>query len=218
MTATTASSSATTRSPRPVRRTPIWAKALLVGALFLLVVGAGFAGVSVGQLLGADEQRSVQVTKALSTEEQVIFVTSGITGLETKRDNQDFFGWFDIPFSDREMFIQYDFDAKFGIEGQDVRIEPTGDKQYTVTIPDFVFLGYENPAFSVATESNGILSWTTPQIDTIAAVEEILTDEVISEHLEGVRPLLEVQATTFYERIVSSIDPDVELTFEFADN
>lgn len=87
----------------------------------------------------------------------------------------------------------------------------------TATQPSvtFTFLGYDNTNFSVATEGNGILSWTTPEIDTLEATEELLTDEAVAEHIDGFRPLLEDQAVVFYTRIVSSIEPDATLTFEF---
>ena len=37
----------------------------------------------------------------------------------------------------------------------------------------------------------------------------------MAEHIEGFRPVLEEQAVTFYTRIVSSIEPDATLEFEF---
>ncbi|WP_448256916.1 hypothetical protein [Microbacterium aurum] len=124
---------------------------------------------------------------------------------------------FDVPFSDREVFFQYDFDAKFGIEGKDVKIDQTGELAYTITVPKFIYLGYSDPKFSVATEANGVLSWITPPIDKVAAVEDLMTDERVASHIEDYRSLLEAQAETFYTRIVSSIEPDAILTFEFVD-
>lgn len=215
MTTTATPPSATAPAPKPVKKTPIWAKILLVGLVLLLIVGAAFAGVTIGKVIGASEERSVQVIRSVKGEEQVILATVGVGGIAPQSDNQNFFGLFDIPFSDREAFIQYDFDAKFGIEGKDVVIEPTGDLSYTITIPEFIFLGSDKPEISVATESNGVLSWVTPEIDELAAVEEILTDATIADELEGVRPLLESQAQTFYTRIVSAIEPEAVLTFVF---
>lgn len=210
----TATPPAVPQSPRS--RTPGWAKFLLALFAVILIAAAAFGGVAVGKMLGAGEERSVQVVRSVKGEEQVILVTAGVGGIETKSDSQKFFGLFDIPFSDRQVFIQYDLDAKFGIEGKDIKIAQTADKAYTITIPQFIYLGYSDPKFSVATESNGILSWTTPEIDKIAAVEDLLTDDMIASHIDDYRSLLEVQAETFYTRIVKSIEPDASLTFEFA--
>lgn len=194
-------------------KTPVWAVVLLT---VVIAAVAAFAGLTVGKFLGAGEERDVQVVRSVKGEEQVILMTAGLADIKEERTNQTFFGLFNIPLSDRTTFLRFDFDAKFGIEGKDVEIESLGNNSYLVTIPEFMFLGYDNPEFSVATESNGILSWTTPEIDKLKAVKEILSDNAVTEHIEGFRPLLEEQAVTFYTRIVSSIDPDVTLEFEFA--
>jgi len=202
---------------KPQSRTPVWAKALLVLLLLVLIGAAAFTGLAIGMSLGASEERDLQVVRSVQGEEQVILLTAGLTDIKEERENQTFFGLFDVPLSDRTTFLRYEFDAKFGIEGKQVEIEPLGDKSYRITIPAFIFLGYDDPKFSVATESNGLLSWTTPAIDTLQATEELLTDEAVAEHIDGFRPLLEEQAVTFYTRIVSSIEPDAELTFEFSE-
>ena len=202
-----------TTAPTTRRKTPIWGVVLLI-----VVVGAiaAFAGLTVGKLLGASEERDVQVVRSVQGEEQVILLTAGLADIKEESDNQTFFGLFDIPLSDRTTFLRWEFDAKFGIEGKEVGIEPLGDKSYSITIPEFLFLGYDDPEFSVATEANGILSWTTPAIDTLQATEELLTDEAVAEHIAGFTPLLEEQAVRFYTRIVSSIEPDATIQFEFA--
>ncbi|MBS1905486.1 MAG: hypothetical protein JST33_02730 [Actinobacteria bacterium] len=196
------------------RRMPAWLVILLI---ILIGGGAAAMGLMVGRVLGAQELRDVQVVRSVKGEEQVILVTTGITDIKEMKDNQSFFGLFDIPLSDRTTFLRYDYDAKYGIEGKDVRIRKLGDKSYEISIPTFKFLGYgPDPIFRVATESNGILSWTTPQIDTLKASKELLTEAAAAKHIDGVRPLLEIQAQKFYTRIVSSIEPDAKLSFDFA--
>lgn len=212
MTATATPTSVLPPAGRPPRRTPVWAKVLL-GAV--LVGGVSLASLALGKHLGASEERDVQVVRSVQGEEQIILLTAGLTDIQEERDSQTFFGLFDIPLSERAAFLRYEFDAKFGIDGKQVEIEPLGDKAYRITIPAFAFLGYDNPDFSIATEANGILSWTTPEIDTLEATEELLTDDAVAEHIDGFRPLLEEQAVSFYTRIVSSIEPDATLTFEF---
>lgn len=204
-----------TVAPKP--KSPVWARFLLVFVIVLAVLAAMVGAYFVGSMLNAGESRDVQVVRSVQTEEQVILLTVGITDIKEEQDNQDFFGLFDIPLSDRTVFFRYEFDAKFGIDGRNVVITPTGDKTYAITIPPFEVLGNDDPKFSVATEANGLLSWATPEIDELAIAEEVLAKESIAEQLDNFRPLLEDQAVNFYSRIVESIDPEVTLTFEFSE-
>ena len=99
--------------------------------------------------------------------------------------------------------------------GKDVEIIQTGDNAYRISIPEFIYLGYANPHLSVAKEENGALSWATPEINTTAVFEEILSDQAVDEHINGLRSVLEDQAESFYRRVVEAIDPRVTLAFEF---
>ncbi|KQM82603.1 hypothetical protein ASE68_04320 [Agromyces sp. Leaf222] len=199
-----------------MKKTPWWAKALLVLFVLLLVAGAAFAGLTAGRFLGATESRDTQVIRSITTEEQVILLTAGMADVKTERgEKYKLLGLFELPGSERALFLRYEFDAKFGIEGKDVRISKTGDNAYLISIPAFTFLGYENPDVSLAKEENGLLSWTTPEIDKFEVIEEVLTEEGVDTHIEGIRPLLEDQARSFYTSIITSIDPDVTLEFEF---
>ena len=206
---------ATTQAPR--MRTPLWAKLLLVFFVLLLIGGAAFGGVVVGKLMGATEARDVQVVRSIVREEQVILLTTGLTeNLDERGEGLSVFGWFDLPGTERQKLIRYDFDAKFGIEGKDVKITGLGERNYRVSIPEFKFLGYDNPEFTVASESNGLLSWTTPEIDNLDVVERELSDKAVASHIEGVRPVLEEQARKFYTDILTAVDPNITVDFEFA--
>lgn len=103
-----------------------------------------------------------------------------------------------------------------GIDGEEVTITRTADDAFLVSIPDFILIGIDEPKYTVVNESNGVLSFLTPEIDTLKLTEEVLTDEVKTEHIDGLRPLLEVQAESFYTNIINAIDPDVTLEFKFA--
>lgn len=217
MTTTAAPPSATPRSPKPVKETPGWAKMLLVLFVLVLLAVAVFAGVTVGKILGATESRDTQVIRSITREEQVVLVTAGIADVQEERgDGLDVFGLFTLPGSERAMFLRYEFDAKFGIEGRDVSIDQIRENAYLISIPDFVYLGYDNPDVSLAKEENGVLSWTTPEIDKFAVVEKVLTAEAVDSHIDGFRPVLEEQARAFYTRIITAIDPDITVEFEFA--
>lgn len=195
-------------------KTPAWAKVLVV---LILVAAAAVGGVLIGKFFGATEERDTQVLRSITREQQVILLTAGITEIKEERENQSFFDLFDIPGSERVLFVRYEVDAKFGIEGEDVEITRTGDNAFRITMPEFVYLGYENPHFETATETNGLLSWTTPSIDKFDFVEEELSEEAIATHIEGFRPVLEAQARTFYKNIVTSIVPDATIDFVFTE-
>lgn len=217
MTTTAPPRSTTPPAPQPSTKAPVWAKALLVLFVLLLVVSAAFAGLTIGRVVGATETRDVQVIRSITREEQIILVSAGITDVvEERGDRFNVFGLFELPGSERTLLARYDVDAKFGIEGKAVGITKTGENAYLISVPAFRFLGYENPDLSVANEENGILSWTTPEIDESEVFERLLSDEAVATHIDGFRPVLEVQAQTFYSSIIASIDPEITLEFEFA--
>ena len=211
-----------TSTTAPRRRTPGWAKILLILFVLLLVGAAAFGGLSVGKALGATESRDTQVIRSIRGEEQVVLLSAGMT--DVKEDRGDGLKLaigdiqlFTLPGTERSILVRYEYDAKFGIEGKDVEIVQTGDNSYRITIPEFIYLGYSDPDLSVADEENGILSWTTPEIDTSEIFEELLSSQVVSEHIDGFRSVLEEQAKTFYTKIVTAIDPDIVLEFTFAE-
>lgn len=200
-------------------RSPWWAKALLVILILVLIAGAAYAGVAIGRMLGASESRDTQVIRSIEREEQIILVSAGQADVkEERRDGVDFLdlGLFTVPGTERALLMRYEYDAKYGIEGGDVKINPDGNGGYRISIPEFVFLGYANPNVEVASESNGLLSWTTPEIDQGEVIEKILTDEAVATHIDGIRQVLQEQAQAFYSNIVLAIEPEARLTFTFA--
>ncbi|WP_448655891.1 hypothetical protein [Microbacterium lacticum] len=211
-----------TSTTAPRRRTPGWAKILLILFVLLLVGAAAFGGLSVGKALGATESRDTQVIRSIRGEQQVVLLSAGMTDVKEDRGDGLKLAIGDIqlltlPGTERSILVRYEYDAKFGIEGKDVEIVQTGDNSYRITIPEFIYLGYSDPDLSVADEENGILSWTTPEIDTSEIFEELLSSQVVSEHIDGFRSVLEEQAKTFYTKIVTAIDPDIVLEFTFAE-
>lgn len=212
----------TVPAPKPARKTPIWAKILLVVVILAMIAAAALVSFNVGKILGATESRDTQVIRSIKGEEQVILVTAGMTDLQEEReDGLDFaigdWDLFTLPGSERSVLVRYEYDAKFGIEGKDVEISQTGDNAYLITIPKFIYLGYANPDLSVADEKNGLLSWATPEIDTTEVFEELLSEQAVEQHIDGFRPVLEEQAKLFYSKIVHAIDPAITLEFQFTD-
>lgn len=219
---TTAPVSATTPAPKPVKKTPLWAKLLLIVVILGVITGAALVSFNVGKFFGATESRDTQVIRSVKGEEQVILVTAGMTDVQEEREDGVKFAigdWdlFTLPGTDRYVLVRYEYEAKFGIEGKDVEIAQTGENSYRITVPKFIYLGYANPDLSIANEKNGLLSWATPEIDTTAIFEELLSEQAVELHIDGYRPVLEEQAKLFYSKIVGAIDPTATLEFAFTE-
>ncbi len=158
-----------------------------------------------------------QIVQAVETTDEISLLSLAIQGLQQKNAAGNFFG-LTVPGSDRAMFIRYSFAAKLGLDGSQVAIEQTGSDKFTITIPKFKFIGYDEPTFGLAAEQNGVLSWITPQIDQLGAANEILGPDNQAEYLKKNDALLRQQTEAFYTNIVRAIDPDAQLTFVYAED
>ncbi|TLP74230.1 hypothetical protein [Nesterenkonia sphaerica] len=85
--------------------------------------------------------------------------------------------------------MPYTYRAKLGIEGGEVSITETGENQYSVSVPEFVFIGHNNVDFNTVIEDDGVLSWVTPRIDTATALSEILSEGEMADQLSSNRLL-----------------------------
>lgn len=187
---------------------------------WLVVAGLVVAALLVGNVLpkllpsGSGESLNTQVVRSVKLEEQVVLVSLGIQGIVEKNAESTIFG-VAVPGTGRTLYLQYSYAAKLGIEGEDVTIEQTGDKEFLVTIPEFIFIGHDDEQFKVAVENNGVLSFTTPEIDTATLITEILSDDARAEHVKANREILEHQATSFYTGIIKGIDHDIDVDVKF---
>ena len=111
----------TVPAPKPARKTPIWAKILLVFVILAVIAGAALVSFNVGKILGATESRDTQVIRSIKGEEQVILVTAGMTDVQEEReDGLDFaigdWDLFTLPGSERSVLVRYEYDANGNIE------------------------------------------------------------------------------------------------------
>jgi len=190
---------------------------VIVGLLVGLLLGVILGPLVIPQLFGsASESRDSQVITAIKREEQVVLLSLGVQGLHDKDSNSEVWG-VAIPWSERTSILEYSFTAKLGIEGGDVTIEQTGEDAFLVTIPDFIFIGHQNETFRTASESHGVLSWVTPDFDTADLITEILNDDTKQAYVTSNVDDLRDQAEVFYRGIISGIDPEITVTFAFAD-
>lgn len=190
---------------------------LIVG-ICIFAVGAFSALWATTVLAGSgSEDRSTQIVNSVTREEQVVLLSLGIQGIDDKAgEKSKFFGMFEIPGSERTKFIRYSFDAKLGIDGKDVLIKQTGENEFLVTIPEFIFIGHNNAYSETAVDKNGALSWLTPEIDSAKVASEVLNNaETQKQYIDKYEEILRDQAKVFYSGIITGIDPTVVLTFKF---
>ena len=199
------------------RQRSVWTPIMTVlAALFaLLLVGPMLLNLIRPPALGSESSsRNTQVINAVERTEDVSLLSLGIQGIAERTEQRTIFG-LKVPGAERALFMQYDFTAKLGMDGQAVQIRESGDNEFTISIPEFTFIGHDDVNFKVAVEKNGVLSWVTPEIDTVEMTNQILNDETQQKYLDDNEGVLREQAQAFYKGIVGAIDPDIRLEFDY---
>ncbi|MGD8214017.1 hypothetical protein [Aestuariimicrobium sp. Y1814] len=197
---------------------------ILLLALVMLAVGAGVM-TAVNRAMAPlatpitveTEKNDTRIIESITRKEQVVLLSLGIQGIAEQTQTTKLFGK-SIPGSSRAMFVQYNFHAKLGIEGKDVEIQQTGDDEYLVTIPEFIFIGHDKESFKLVTEDKGVLGFVTPEIDPVEMINGILNDDAKQQYVNTNREVLRDQAQAFYSGIILSIDPAVKVKFAFEGN
>lgn len=160
------------------------------------------------------ESHNSQVINAVERTQEVSLLRLGIQGIKAKDQRGTVFGR-EVPFSEKTVFLQYNFYAKLGIDGTRVKVTKTGENAYLISVPEFEFIGTDEPTFKVAVEDGGVLSWGTPDIDKVEMINEILNDEERQQYIDSNEELLREQTKEFYEGLITSIEPGIATTFEF---
>ena len=160
------------------------------------------------------ESHDSQVIQAIERTQEVSLLRLGIQGIKETDQSGTIFGK-EVPFSEKTVFLQYNFYAKLGIDGAQVKVTKTGGDAYLISVPKFEFIGYDEPTFKVAAEDGDALSWGTPDIDKAEMITEILNDDARQAYVASNEELLKEQTKTFYDRLITSIDPALVTTYEF---
>lgn len=194
-------------------------KKLILPALLVLLVGvvvlaAFWAGQSRQLSRSTPQSTDSRVIESIEREEQVVLLSLGIQGISEKTEKQTLLG-IDVPGSDRATFMQYSFNAKLGIDGRDVRIVPMGEKKYRISIPEYIFIGHSNEDFRLVAEHNGALSFITPENDPVEMINSILSEDAQAEYIADNEEILREQAIFFYSSIITGIDPEIDITYDF---
>lgn len=198
------------------KKVPLWLTLpIIIGLVAVVALGAMPAGFSIFASGTKSETRNTQVINSITRQEQVVLLSLGIQGIQEERQSAMRFLGVEVPKSGRASFMQYAFSAMLGIDGKDVRIAQTGEDEYLVSIPDFIFIGHDDESFELITEDNGALSWMTPKIDTVEMINDILTDDAKDQYIDSHEEVLRDQVKAFYKGIITSIDPTIDVEFEF---
>lgn len=163
----------------------------------------------------ASESRDSQIVRTIKRTQEVSLLSLGIQGIREENESRELFGK-SIPGSGRTVFLQYEFTAKLGIDGSKVHIRQRGQDDYVISVPEFTFIGFQDPTVKVATEDGGVLSWVTPEIDTLELTNEVLNSGEQRTYITSNEDLLKEQVATFYDSLIASIDPSIETTYEFS--
>ena len=184
---------------------------------FLVALGIFSVARSMGWLspLGiASSSSDSQVVQSHERTQEVSLLSLGNQGIKEESRISEIFGK-TIPGTGEKLFLQYTFKAKLGIDGAKVKVTTTASGRYVISVPEFVFLGYDKPNFKVAVQDNDALSWATPDIDQMQMVNEILNDKARREYLAGSDDILREQTKVFYDGLIKSVDPAAKTEFVF---
>ena len=154
--------------------------------------------------------------------EDITLVGAGVTGILEEKKTSKIFGSLKIPGSDKSVLIQYRYQANLGIDGKEVTIKKTGDHSFDVDVPAFKMLGMKftdqdgKGPFKTVSSEGGILSFVTADIDEAEMYSRVVTDdgaELINANIEQLRS----QAESFFTGIITSVDPEAEIDFDFTE-
>ncbi|MFJ4027899.1 hypothetical protein ACIPWF_11075 [Paenarthrobacter sp. NPDC089989] len=194
----------------------------LVLIIMLVIAGMGTAFASGGLnalalsslFSSSSTERDTQVVQAVTRVQEVALVSLHIEGVARHESTGEILG-VAVPASEKTTLIQYKFDAKLGLDGSQVKIVRTGTDSYRVTIPEFIGIGFDDPVFEDPMESSEALSWLTPSAVQTRIINNILSDENKRKYITQNEAALKEQAQAFYSGIIASVDPDVDIDFEF---
>jgi hypothetical protein len=190
---------------------------MLVGGAVAAFASGGLNALALKALFSSSSsEHDSQVVQAVTRVQEVALLSLHIEGINRYESNREIFG-VAIPASEKTTLIQYKFDAKLGVDGSRVKIERSGPKSFRVTMPQFTGIGFDNPHFEDPLESNNPLSWLAEPAVQTRMVNTILSDENKQKYISQNAAALKEQAKVFYTGIISSVDPEITVDFEFAE-
>lgn len=160
------------------------------------------------------ESNDSQVVRTIERTQEVSLVSLGIEGIDDESNKGEVFG-FELPGTEKTLYLRYSFTAKLGLDGEAVDIEKTGEHSYRLEVPEFSFIGYSDLTFERAVEDNDILSFVSTDVDQSAAQDKILSPGAQAKYLAQNQEVLRDQTEFFFDALITSVDPDATTTYEF---
>lgn len=203
---------------RPV---PLWSHLATFGVV-VLVLGSVVVGVAAGLLtppwlasaLGSQSVvRNEQVVMFITKEEQTVLLTLGVEGI-SESEGLPPAVLKDVPLLQKARLMQYSLKAKLGVDAE--TIDATGDHQFVVTVPPFIWIGEADRKIERVINDDGGLSAFTEQKTESEQLNGLVDDDLKTKYLKSNAEALRNQAEFHFTKLAHSIDPDAELTFEFA--
>lgn len=155
------------------------------------------------------------MVQSIKRTEQVSLLALGIQGITDEERCSTAFGKC-VPGTSEKVYLQYTFTGKLGVDGSAVEVTESAADTYTISIPEYDFIGYSEPTFEVVVTDGGVLSAVTDDIDQVAMVNKILDGDAQQKYLEDNEAALQVQTKVFYDNIIRSVAPDARVPCEFA--
>jgi len=186
--------------------------------VLIIIIGAYIKGFTSGNSLLGSEKRSYSMVRYLPKVDEQVFLNAGITDIETETNNLKI-PWtkIGVPYTEKKAIIILNYDAKLGIK-KPISIHKEDSKNYTITIPEFEVIGValsrKNP-YKLYDKEGELLSIGTEDIDTGALTVNKLSNESQKEYLNQYKDLIRESAKNYYDTMFKSIDPDINIKYEF---
>lgn len=161
-------------------------------------------------------KKNVRVLHSIETVEEIALLSLGVQEIATDSEDRKDWTLKPIPGTTKTSNVQFSFQAKLGIDGEDVRMDSQGGNEYLITVPEFKFIGMENLDVQVLNEENGILSWFTPDVDKNEMLDEVIKTDLQDKYIDSNQEILRQQTENFYRGLVRAVDPEAKVNFAFA--
>jgi len=193
---------------------------VVAGVLAIAVVALGvfiaFTNSTAPLSSTKSETNETKVITFLEKNQEIALVTLGISEIMDEKHTQSVLG-FDVPWSEKQTFIKASFSAKLGINGRNVVIREIEENKFEITVPKFVFIGYDDPLFEHVVDNNGVLSFVTDNVDQAEMITKLLNPENQEVYVDKYTDLLKESTESFYKNLIPSFAKDVELTFIYGE-
>lgn len=201
---------------------PLWSHFAVFGVV-ALVLGALVAGVAAGVLtpawlvsaLGSHSiVKNEQVVTSIEKKEQTVLLALGVQGISEAKGIPPAI-LKDFPLLQKARYMQYSMKAKLGVDS--VEVTSTGDHEFVVTVPEFIWIGEEGLHIDRVIGNDGVLSAFTEQLSESEQFNTIVDEELKDKYLADNQQALRDQTEFYFTKLATSIDPDAKVTFTFSE-